>query len=544
MKDDVDQPTYDYVIVGSGAAGSVLANRLSENPSIRVLLLEAGGSDRSVAHLVPKNAYYTMTDPRYTKLYTITPSDDGAADEWPRGRVVGGSTTINGMMWNRGWAPAYDAWEKAGNEGWNWRRFLEAFRALENHEMGGSAVRGGSGLVPISVAHPREPVSEIFIATLARHGIGFVEDVNSSGDERVGYLCSNIRRGLRVSAARSFLGNARGRRNLTILDRTEVERISFEGTRAIGVEALRNGKPVQFFARREVLVCAGALESPMLLERSGIGDPAILAAAGVKLRVASPNVGEKLQDHCGSILFQVRLKNDNAGYNQQVNSLLKQAWTGFKYLFTRRGVMSFGAYNLSVIFKSDPTSPHPDTQGYFTPLSSSVTDPNTGRLKVDSFGGAMFVTYPMYPTSTGSIHITGPATGDQPRLVPSLPATEHDRALTVKMFHKAHEILATPPFSTLVKAELMPGTDFENDDAIVAYARKTGGRGYHTLGTCAMGPAEDDVVDNRLRVRGASNLRVVDASVFPTATAGNNNAPTQALAWIAADLILEDADIL
>ncbi|WP_298514934.1 GMC family oxidoreductase N-terminal domain-containing protein [uncultured Nocardioides sp.] len=530
---------YDYVIVGSGAAGSVLAERLSRDPDVTVAVLEAGGSDRHPLHLVPKGTHLTMTDPRYTKSYTTVPKADGNVDTWFRGRVVGGSTTINGMIWNRGWAPEYDAWEQSGNPGWNWQRFLEAFKALENHELGGSAVRGEGGPVAISVA-PRECVAETFVATLAEHGIGFVEDLNASGAERVGFTPSNIKRGTRVSAARAFLRQSRRRRNLTVIDHTEVSRVTFDGTVATGVEGVRRGRRVQLRANREVLICAGGLESPLLLERSGVGDPGVLAAAGVPVVVASPKVGENLIDHCGSTSFQVRLKDD-AGYNARVNSISRRAWTAFKFLFTRSGVMSFGAYDLVAIYKSDPAAEHPDTQGFFCAISASQSHPRTKKKRVDGFPGAWFLTYPLFPTSTGSIHITGPEPGDQPRLVPSFPTTEHDRQLTLKMYAKAREILATEPFAGLVAEPIVPAQELRGDHEVLDYATSQGGVGFHTIGTCAIGPGPDDVVDDRLRVRGASRLRVVDASVFPMMPAGNTNAPTQAMAWIAADLILRDA---
>lgn len=532
--------TYDYVIVGSGAAGSVLAERLSRDPSASVLVLEAGGPDHNPIHRIPKGFYFTINSPKYMKTYETVPCGHGKTDTWIRGRVVGGSTTVNGMMWNRGWAPQYDAWEQAGNKGWNWDRFLSAFKALENHELGSNPVRGGSGPVPISIAGPREPVSDAFIAALASHGIGFVEDLNSSGAERVGYTCSNIKRGFRMSASHTFLSKARHRRNCTVLDRTEVARITFDDTRATGVEATRHGEKISFTARREVLICAGALESPLLLERSGIGNPQILAAAGVSVRVVSTKVGENLNDHCGSTNFQLRLKG-KAGYNSELSSAFRQCWTGFKYLFTRNGVMSYGGHNILTMFKSDPASPYPDTQGFFSPLSSSTTDPSTGRMVVDKFSGAIFCTYPLYPTSRGSIHITGPAANDRPRLVPGIPTTDYDRELTVKIFRKSREILATEPFAKLVEIETVPGKQLQDDADVLDYAINTGACGFHTTATCAIGPNGDDVVDNRLRVRGTSNLRVVDASVFPALPSGNNSAPTMALAWIAADLILEDA---
>lgn len=540
MREQFQDVAYDYVIVGSGAGGSVLAERLSRDPKVNVLLLESGGSDWNPIHLVPKGFYFTLTNPKYTKTFVTEPYGDGQVNTFRRGRIIGGSTTVNGMIWNRGWAPQYDAWEKAGNKGWNWERFLSAFKALEDHELGGGTLRGNGGPVPVSVAKPRDPVSDAFVTAMAKHGARFLEDINSSGDERVGYVASNIKRGTRVSASRAFLSKSRRRQNLVVLDHTEVDRIIFAGTVATGVEATRFGRTARFGARREVLVCAGALESPLLLERSGIGDPKILTAAGVPVLIASPKVGENMKDHRGSLLFQMRLK-DCGGYNQELSSALRQGWAGLKYMFTRRGVMSFGGYNVTTIFKSDLASPHPDTQGYFTPMSSSAVDPNTGRIIVDGYPGAMFVVLSLFPTSVGSIHITGPHTGDKPRLVSDFLMTEHDRALTVKMFNKARGILATEPLARLLQVEVSPGTELHEDAEVLNYAYKRGGGGFHSLGTCAIGPNEDDVVDDRLRVRGASRLRVVDASVFPVIPCGNNSAPTMAMAWIAADLILQDA---
>ena len=540
MSDKEVNAWYDYVIVGSGAGGSILAERLSRDPSTQVLVLEAGGTDRSLLHLVPKGVYFTMTNPKFTTTYTTEPFGDGNRDVWHRGRIIGGSTTINGMIWNRGWAPAYDAWEEAGNTGWNWDRFVDAFAALESSQLGANAFRGGKGPVPITVASPRERVSDALIAALGKNHVTFTDDMNSSGDERVGYVASSIGRGLRMSAARAFLYGARRRRNVTVLDRTEADRIIFEGTTATGVEATRRGQTVRFGARHEVLICAGSLESPLLLERSGIGDPHVLNTAGVRMVAPSPKVGGNLREH-RSIAFVLKLKGE-VGYNRQVNSLLKQGWTGFKYLFSRTGVMAFGGYNVVAMYKSDPASPQPDTQSFFTPASVSGVDSKTGRMAVDRHAGGMFLTYPMYPTSAGSIHITGPTTKDKPRIVTNYLTTNHDRSLTAKMVTKAREILATAPFGQFVEAEMAPGEALQREEDAVNYALGAGGGpGYHALGTCAIGPNEDDVVDDRLRVRGTSQLRVVDASVFPAMPSGNNSAPTQAMAWIAADLILKDA---
>lgn len=535
---DVGGGNYDYVIIGSGAGGSVLAARLSADPDVSVLLVEAGGPDRALIHLVPKGFYYTVANAKYAKDFETEPYPDGSHEVWHRGRVVGGSTTINGMVWNRGWAPDYDQWEQAGNKGWNWERFREAYRAIEAHSLGGTYFRGASGPVPIEIAGPAEPVCDLLIQSMDRHGIAFEDDMNGSDNNRVSYVASNTKNGLRMSASRAFLRRAARRRNLTITTNTEAERILFEGTRAVGVQARRSGESVVFRARREVLVCGGAFDSPLLLERSGIGNPDVLEAAGVPLRVASPRVGENLREHRG-ILFQLRLDGVR-GYNHLASGFARQMWTGFKYLFTRDGLMAHGGFAVSGIYTSDPASSRPDTQTFFTPISTSEVNPMTGRLVVDRHPGARFVTFPLHPTSQGHIHITGAAPSDAPKLVPNFLSTDHDRALLLKVVRKAREILATPPFSDHVVAELEPGPGIATDEQILDHALNKGNAGYHTLGTCAMGPDADDVVDDRLRVRGTTGLRVVDASVFPWEPSGNNNAPTMAMAWIAADLIRAD----
>ena len=531
--------SFDYVIVGAGAAGCVLANRLSENPRNSVLLIEAGGPDSHPMHLVPKGFYFTLNNPKYGKFFPTVAFPDGHVEQLPRGRVIGGSTTINGMVWNRGWAEAYDAWEKAGNVGWNWARFLDAFRKLERHQLGASDTRGGSGATDIEIAGPPEETCDALIAAFAANGVPFEKDMNGSGNERTSYVASNIRKGTRMSAARAYLRPARRRKNLTVVTHTEAERLILNGTTVTGVTCRRkNGTTVSYEARREVVVAGGAFDSPLLLERSGIGNPEVLEKAGVPVRVVSPKVGENFKEHRG-ILLQYRLTGVK-GYNAQASSTPRYLWSGFKYLFSRHGMIAHGGFALSAIYKSDPASEHPDTQCFFTPISTSAVNPMSGRMVVDSFPGAKYVAIPMYPTSKGSLHITGPGLKDVPRLEPHFLSTEHDRQALVKVLRKAREIAASEPFAKHVVEELQPGPQISTDEQIIDYGINKGNAGAHGLGTCAIGPDDDDVVDGSLRVRGTKGLRVADASVFPDQPSGNNNAPTMALAWIAADIILAE----
>ncbi|MFJ8605327.1 GMC family oxidoreductase [Streptomyces shenzhenensis] len=530
--------TFDYVIVGAGAAGCVLANRISADPHTSVLLIEAGGGDAHPMHLVPKGFYFTLVNPKYAKTFATVAFPDGHVEQLPRGKVVGGSTTINGMVWNRGWANYYDGWEKAGNTGWNWARFLDAFKHIERHQLGGNEVRGGSGAVDVEIAGPPEDACDALIASFAAQGIPFEQDMNASGGERASYVASNTRKGTRMSAARAYLRPARRRRNLTVVTHTEAERLVLDGTRVTGVLCRTPGGQVTYAATREVLVCGGAFDSPLLLERSGIGNPDVLAAAGVPVRVTSPRVGENFKEHRG-ILLQYRLTGVK-GYNAEAASAPRYLWTGFKYLFSRSGMVAHGGYAVSGIYKSDPASEFPDTQCFFTPISTSAVNPMTGRMVVDKFPGAKYVALPMYPTSQGSLHITGPGLDDAPRLEPNFLSTEEDRRMLVKVLRRAREIVATEPFTKFVVEELQPGPQIAEDDEIIEYGINKGNAGAHGLGTCAMGPDADDVVDASLRVRGTQGLRVVDASVFREQPSGNNNAPTMALAWIAADIILAE----
>lgn len=531
--------SFDYVIVGAGAAGCVLASRLSEDPGTTVLVIEAGGSDAHPLHLVPKGFYFTLNNPKYGKSFATVEFPDGHVERLPRGRVLGGSTTINGMVWNRGWAPYYDGWETTGNEGWNWQRFLDAFKKIERHQLGGNAVRGGSGAVDIEIAGPPEEACDALIASFAANGVPFREDMNGSGEERTSYVASNTRKGARMSAARAYLRPARRRKNLTVVTGTEAERLTMNGTHVTGVVCrAADGSTVSYTARKEVLVAGGAFDSPLLLERSGIGNPEILKRAGVPVRVVSPRVGENFKEHRG-ILLQHRLTGVK-GYNPEAATMPRYLWTGFKYLFTRSGMIAHGGFALSAIYKSDPGSEYPDTQCFFTPISTSDVNPMAGRMVVDKFPGAKYVALPMYPTSQGSLHITGPGLDDDPRLEPNFLSTKEDRELLVKVLRKAREIVATEPFAKYVAEELQPGPQVAEDDEIIDYGINKGNAGAHGLGTCAMGPSPDDVVDASLRVRGTDGLRVVDASVFKDQPSGNNNAPTMALAWIAADIILSE----
>lgn len=528
---------YDYIIVGAGAAGCVLAYRLSENPAHRVLLLEFGGTDRNPMHYVPKGFYFTLPTGKYTYTYPTKPfKSDGTGESWTRGKVLGGSTTVNGMMYTRGFQTDYDRLVELGNPGWGWDQVLPAYRALEDHELGASDVRGAGGPYGVSIPDARDEITDALFAAARNYGWKVVADANAEDVERIGFTPSSIRRGRRTSAASAFLRPARRRRNLTVMTRTRAAYLLFDGERVVGVRTEREGHLEDFKANREVLISGGTIESTMLLERSGIGNPAVLEAAGVSVVAESPNVGERVIEQRG-LQMQVKLK-ERVGPTQRLNTLPKQGWEGIKYLFTRRGPVSTAGYDVICGFKSSPEVARPDVQGLFVPMALDMTSFDAVRLAQHS--GIMFLGYQIRPTTESSIHITGKLPDDPPVIDPHYLESEVDRKATAAILGRAREILAQSPVADMIAEEEYPGPSVSTDEEVLRYAGDSPGTIYHAIGANAMGPKDDDVVDSRLRVRGVSGLRVVDASVFPEQPSGNTAAPTMALAWRAAELVLEE----
>ena len=528
---------FDYVIVGAGAAGCVLANRLSKDPKNQVLLLEYGGRDKNPMLYVPKGFYFTLRRQRYTYHYSTQPvGPDRKVEDWTRGKGLGGSTVVNGMMWMRGAAADWDGLAARGNPAFGWQRALSAYRAMEDHNLGASDMRGAGGPLGVSVVEDDNELTQAVLASAQDMGWEYVADVNAHDSERVGFSPSTIRHGVRTSAYSAFVRPVRRRRNLTVATRAQAGYLLFDGSRVAGVRAMTGGRAVDYRARKEVILSAGTVETPLLLERSGIGRPDVVRGAGVDVRVESPNVGERVIEQ-RMVSMQVRVKG-NAGPTHLLNTLPKDAWQGFKYLFTRSGPIATSGYDLVCQFKSSPDLDRPDIQGLFVPMA---LDPSSPNLKLAKHSGVMFAGYQMRAATTSSVHLGGPQPGTPPVINARFLEHDTDRQATAPVLGVARAVFAKGPLADYVTGEDFPGPDVCSPGDVVRYALDTGSGIYHAVGSSAMGPQADDVVDPQLRVRGVTGLRVVDASVLPLQLAGNTQAPTMAVAWIAADLIREDS---
>lgn len=528
----------DYVIVGAGAAGCVLAERLSRRAT--VVLVENGGPARNPVLSIPKAFYWSMRSPTYAYHYPVVV--DGRPEGWVRGKGLGGSTLINGMLYLRGDPADYDALAARGNPGWDWAHMGSAFAALEDLVGGAARGRGGSGPLPSSVTPIDEPVSAAMVTAAERQGIRAVADLHAVAGERIAPAPTMIRAGRRVDAAHAFLRPARSRGTLTVLTRARAGFVILDGTRAVGVRVAHRDSLLDVRARREVIVAAGTIESPMLLERSGIGEPDRLAAVGVVPRVESPHLGERVVEQ-RAVTMKARL-HPGLGLGPRLNRIDKRFAAGVRYFLTRTGPVATGAYELAAVVAAgaraaagvDHGDARPDTQLL---LSSLATD-DTG-LAVADYAGLMIQGYVLRPTTTSSVHISGLDPEAPPRIVARYLGSDDERRTGAAILGVARRLLETEPLAGLVEAETVPGPGVASADDVARYALTTGTGIYHAVGSCAMGPGDDDVLDPRLRVRGVTGLRVVDGSVFPEPPAGGLAAPVMAAAWRAADLLLEEA---
>ncbi|MFM9891344.1 GMC family oxidoreductase [Achromobacter xylosoxidans] len=527
----------DYIVVGAGSAGCVLANRLSANGQHSVCLLEAGPPDRSpwihipigygktMFHKVLNWGYYTEPDPNMLdrRIY------------WPRGRTLGGSSAINGLIYIRGQRQDYDAWVAAGNPGWSWEECLPYFRKLENNDLGPGATRGTEGPLNATSIKTPHPLVEGLIGAAGALGLPHVRDFNTGDQEGVGYYQLTTRNGRRCSTAVAYLRPARDRANLRVETGAHAMAILFEGSRACGVRYRQDGQVRTLRARREVILCAGALQSPQLLQLSGVGPAALLRRFGIGVVRDLPGVGENLQDH-----LQIRLIYETRQpitTNDQLRTLHGRAAMGLQWLLFRGGPLAVGINQGGLFCRVDPASATPDTQFHFATLSADMAGG-----KVHPFSGCTYSVCQLRPSSRGTVRLRSADPFEAPAMQPNYLSTELDRRMTVAAVKYARRLAATEPLAGLMKREFRPGAEVQSDDEILHFCREYGATIFHPSGTAKMGPREDPmaVVDERLRVHGVSGLRVVDCSIMPTLVSGNTNVPVVMLAERAADFILQD----
>ena len=526
---------FDYIIVGAGSAGCVLANRLTADGKHSVLLLEAGPRDRNMWIHIPIGYAKLFKNPKVNWMYQTEPEPglDGRQVFQPRGKVLGGSSSINGLVYIRGQHADYDRWRQLGNVGWSYEDMLPYFKRAENQQRGESEFHGVGGPLYVSNARQSDPLSDAFIEAATQVGIPANNDFNGASQEGAGYYQTTTRNGRRGSTARTYLRAARERANLKIETNALAQRLLFDGKRACGVEYRLNGALRSARARKEVLVSSGAYNSPQLLQLSGVGPGELLRQHGIDVVLDAPGVGSSLQDH-----LQVRIVtrcSQRITINDDVLSLRRKAMMAMRYAFLRKGPLTIAAASAGAFFKTHPRLATPDVQIHFIPFSTD----KMGE-KLHAFSGFTAHVCQLRPESRGSVKIKSADPAVAPEIRINYLSTETDRTTNVEGLKILRKILAAPAMQTFCTAEEEPGAKVTSDEDLLAYARQRSSTVFHPTSTCRMGNDPLAVVDQRLRVRGLQGLRVVDGSIMPDLVSGNTNAPIVAIAEKASDMILAD----
>lgn len=533
---------YDFIIVGAGSAGCILANRLSASGEFSVLLLEAGPEDKSPWFKVPVGFAKTYYHPTYNYMYYTQPQSEmaGRCLYTPRGKVLGGSGSINAMIYVRGNRQDFDDWQAQGNPGWGYKDVLPYFKKLESHPFGDDDYHASQGLIGITRMQDKaHPICQDFLAAAKELSLGVNNDFNGESIAGAGIYDVNIRKGIRDSSNQAYLKPAKKRPNLTIKTIAQVSKVHLDDElRATSVEVSMDDQTLTFSASKEIILAGGAIGTPKLLQLSGIGEPKLLAQHGIPLRHELPSVGENLQDHhCVSYFYKAKVKT----LNDEFRSILGQIKAGIQYALTRSGPLSLSVNQAGGFFKGDDNSPEPNIQLYFNPMSYQIPKDPNAKMQPEPYSGFLLAFNACRPTSKGSIRIASANPNVAPVIQPNYLSTEQDKQEAIQGSRLIRKFMDSSALQAITEAEVMPGDEVQDEEEMLQFYRENAGSIYHLCGTCAMGPdPQQHVVDHQLKVHGIQALRVVDASIFPNITSGNINAPVMMVAEKGADLILAD----
>jgi choline dehydrogenase len=529
----MDQKEYDYIIVGAGSAGCVLAYRLTADPNTRVLLLEAGGKDTDPWIHIPAGFYRNIYNPKVAWYFETEPEPEmhNRRISWPRGKVLGGSSSINGLIYIRGQRQDFDLWRQLGNAGWSYDDVLPYFRKAETQEQGANDYHGNDGPLHVSNLKTDHPLHDAFIAGAQEAGYPYNPDFNGAAQEGVGPLQVTVKGRRRCSAAVGYLNPAKTRPNLTVEIHALTHRVLLEGKRAVGVEYSQNGGIYKARAKREVLMCGGAINSPQILQLSGIGRGEHLQSLGIEVQHDLPGVGENLQDHVGGRIIN-RCVEGTITMNEIYHNWGRRLYAGAEWILGGKGPLMTGAGPIGLFVKTRPELDSPDVQYQF--LAGSA--PKTGE-PMHKFPGCTIVAIPCRPESRGWLRITSPDPTRPPAMQPNYLSTQMDRDTVVAGMQVSRRIFASAAMRRYCTEEIFPGPQAKTEDDLLEHVRETAGTTFHQTSTCMMGPGPMAVVDTDLKVKGLDGLRVVDASIMPTVVSGNTNATVIMIAEKAADLI-------